>query len=57
MSANDGTTLKCKGLTLELLKPYLKWRITYNGLLKIHETEIKSDNGKEKLQHVIFTFL
>lgn len=39
-------------LLVECLTPYVKWRITFNGLLK----NIKSTDG-EKLEHVIFTFL
>lgn len=46
------------GLTLQLIEPFKKWRITFNGILpkNIFVDESNTVNCEET-QHVIFTFL
>lgn len=46
-----------KGLTLERLIPFSKWRITFNGLCYVGKPGHETENVDDEPQHVIFTFL
>lgn len=58
--ATDHTTtgphgLSCRGLTIEPLLHFSKWRITFNGLIDVKR--LGEENNNTEPQHVIFTFL
>lgn len=46
-----------RGLTIERILPYAKWRITFNGLIDVKKPGEPSDNNDIEPQHVTFTFL
>lgn len=41
-------------LWLEILGPYSKWRITFNGSLKVHKP---TDPQNDAERHIVFTIL
>lgn len=56
-SSNEKECYSSKGLTIERIVPYSKWRITYNGLLPIKKLDNPNENNDAEPQHVLFTFL
>lgn len=60
--SHDGQLI-AGGLKIEQIIPFKKWRIVYNGLAKVHNTNLPINYNfvescdETELQHVIFTFL
>lgn len=50
-------TCSTNGLTIELIDPFTKWRVTYNGLCYIAKPGNGIEQDDVELQHVTFTFL
>lgn len=46
-----------RGLTIERILPYAKWRITFNGLIDIENPDEPNGDNNIEPQHVTFTFL
>lgn len=46
-----------RGLTIERILPYYKWRIAFNGLIDVKKPSEQSDNNDIEPQHVTFSFL
>ncbi|XP_014666024.1 PREDICTED: putative phosphoenolpyruvate synthase [Priapulus caudatus] len=52
----DGESFTAGGLQIELLKPLMKWRVTFNGLLREGERSEWNADDEGKLVHVKFAF-
>lgn len=53
VATHSAGAVKAAGLSIECITPYIKWRITFNGLLKSN----LQDGDENNLQYVTFTFL
>ncbi|XP_014666023.1 PREDICTED: uncharacterized phosphotransferase YvkC-like [Priapulus caudatus] len=53
----DGESFTAGGLQFELLKPLMKWRVTFNGLLREGEINEWNPESEGKLVHVKFAFI
>ncbi|XP_014664333.1 PREDICTED: uncharacterized protein LOC106806778 [Priapulus caudatus] len=53
----DGQTFTAGGLQYEVLEPLLKWRVTFNGLLREGERNTWDQDEEGALVHVKFAFV
>lgn len=58
---NGRNALSAAGLRFEILVAHSKWRITYNGWLRVQKANAPFNNmadaGDDEFQHVVFSFL
>lgn len=55
--SGDRGTFSSRGLTIERLVPFSKWRITFNGLCCVRKPDNQTETNDDEPQHVVFTFL